>query len=69
MAFCHDTVTFDMRSLAAKDYAPEFSTFGLIACAVKLPIFPRILWLFQMPTGSTAPMLLAGILLKMGGMF
>jgi NAD(P)H-quinone oxidoreductase subunit 4 len=44
MAFYGDTVTFDMQSLAAKDYALNFQLllYGafLIAYGVKLPIFP-----------------------------
>jgi NAD(P)H-quinone oxidoreductase subunit 4 len=73
MAFYGDTVTFDMRSLAAKDYANniEFLLYAafLIAYAVKLPIFPLHTWLPDAHGEATAPvhMLLAGILLKMGG--
>jgi NAD(P)H-quinone oxidoreductase subunit 4 len=73
MAFYGDTVTFDMRALANKDYADNFelllySAF-LIAYAVKLPIFPLHTWLPDAHGEATAPvhMLLAGILLKMGG--
>lgn len=73
MAFYGDTVTFDMRSLAAKDYALNFQLWVyaafLIAYAVKLPIFPLHTWLPDAHGEATAPvhMLLAGILLKMGG--
>jgi NAD(P)H-quinone oxidoreductase subunit 4 len=73
MAFYGDTVTFDMRSLALKDYALNFQllVYGafLIAYAVKLPIFPLHTWLPDAHGEATAPvhMLLAGILLKMGG--
>ncbi len=73
MAFYGDTVTFDMRALAAKDYALNFELllYGgfLIAYAVKLPIFPLHTWLPDAHGEATAPvhMLLAGILLKMGG--
>jgi NAD(P)H-quinone oxidoreductase subunit 4 len=73
MAFYGDTVTFDMRALAAKDYALNFELFlyagFLIAYAVKLPIFPLHTWLPDAHGEATAPvhMLLAGILLKMGG--
>lgn len=73
MAFYGDTVTFDMRSLAAKDYALNFQLLiyagFLIAYAVKLPIFPLHTWLPDAHGEATAPvhMLLAGILLKMGG--
>ena len=48
MAFYGDTVTFDMRSLAAKDYAFGFQLWVyaafLIAYGVKLPIFPLHTW-------------------------
>ena len=73
MAFYGDTVTFDMRSLIAKDYALNFQLWiyaaFLIAYAVKLPIFPLHTWLPDAHGEATAPvhMLLAGILLKMGG--
>ncbi|PPS46021.1 NAD(P)H-quinone oxidoreductase subunit 4 [Chroococcidiopsis sp. TS-821] len=73
MAFYGDTVTFDMRALAAKDYALNFQLWVyaafLIAYAVKLPIFPLHTWLPDAHGEATAPvhMLLAGILLKMGG--
>ncbi|NEP53331.1 MAG: NADH-quinone oxidoreductase subunit M, partial [Moorea sp. SIO3C2] len=73
MAFYGDTVTFDMRSLALKDYALNFQLllYGgfLIAYGVKLPIFPLHTWLPDAHGEATAPvhMLLAGILLKMGG--
>jgi NAD(P)H-quinone oxidoreductase subunit 4 len=73
MAFYGDTITFDMRSLALKDYALNFQLFlyggFLIAYGVKLPIFPLHTWLPDAHGEATAPvhMLLAGILLKMGG--
>lgn len=73
MGFYGDTVTFDMRSLAAKDYALNFQLWVyaafFIAYAVKLPIFPLHTWLPDAHGEATAPvhMLLAGILLKMGG--
>jgi NAD(P)H-quinone oxidoreductase subunit 4 len=73
MAFYGDTVTFDMQALAAKDYALNvellFYAAFLIAYAVKLPIFPLHTWLPDAHGEATAPvhMLLAGILLKMGG--
>ncbi|MEC4812760.1 MAG: photosynthetic/respiratory NAD(P)H-quinone oxidoreductase subunit D1 [Scytonema sp. PMC 1069.18] len=73
MAFSGDTVTFDMRSLAAKDFALNaqlwlYAAF-FIAYAVKLPIFPLHTWLPDAHGEATAPvhMLLAGVLLKMGG--
>jgi len=73
MAFYGDTVTFDMRTLADKDIALNFQLwlYGafFIAYAVKLPIFPLHTWLPDAHGEATAPvhMLLAGILLKMGG--
>jgi NAD(P)H-quinone oxidoreductase subunit 4 len=73
MAFYGGTPTFDMRALAAKDYAFNLQLwlYGafLIAYAVKLPIFPLHTWLPDAHGEATAPvhMLLAGILLKMGG--
>ncbi|MBW4419230.1 MAG: photosynthetic/respiratory NAD(P)H-quinone oxidoreductase subunit D1 [Myxacorys californica WJT36-NPBG1] len=73
MAFYGDTVTFDMRALAAKSYPLVFQlwvyTGFLIAYAVKLPIIPLHTWLPDAHGEATAPvhMLLAGILLKMGG--
>jgi NAD(P)H-quinone oxidoreductase subunit 4 len=73
MAFYGDTVTFDMSALAAKDYALNFQLLlyaaFLIAYGVKLPIFPLHTWLPDAHGEATAPvhMLLAGILLKMGG--
>lgn len=73
MAFYGDTVTFDMSALAAKGYTTKFQLFMyaafLIAYAVKLPIFPLHTWLPDAHGEATAPvhMLLAGILLKMGG--
>lgn len=73
MAFYGDTTTFDMRALANKDYTLSFQLlmYGafLIAYGVKLPIFPLHTWLPDAHGEATAPvhMLLAGILLKMGG--
>lgn len=73
MAFSGDVVTFDMQALAAKDYALNFELLlyaaFLIAYGVKLPIFPLHTWLPDAHGEATAPvhMLLAGILLKMGG--
>jgi len=73
MAFYGDTVTFDMQALMAKDFPIKFQLFAyagfLIAYAVKLPIFPLHTWLPDAHGEATAPvhMLLAGILLKMGG--
>ncbi|MCA1991180.1 MAG: photosynthetic/respiratory NAD(P)H-quinone oxidoreductase subunit D1 [Coleofasciculus sp. S288] len=73
MAFYGNTVTFDMQAIAAKDYALNFQLWlyaaFLIAYGVKLPIFPLHTWLPDAHGEATAPvhMLLAGILLKMGG--
>ncbi|MCJ8281120.1 MAG: NADH-quinone oxidoreductase subunit M, partial [Rivularia sp. ALOHA_DT_140] len=73
MAFYGDTVTFDMATLAAKDFPikMELGLYAgfLIAYAVKLPIIPLHTWLPDAHGEATAPvhMLLAGILLKMGG--
>ena len=73
MAFFGDTVTFDFRSLMTKDFPLTFQLLVyagfLIAYAVKLPIVPLHTWLPDAHGEATAPvhMLLAGILLKMGG--
>jgi NAD(P)H-quinone oxidoreductase subunit 4 len=73
MAFYGDTVTFDMHTLGLKEYSQTFQllVYGglLIAYAVKLPIIPLHTWLPDAHGEATAPvhMLLAGILLKMGG--
>jgi NAD(P)H-quinone oxidoreductase subunit 4 len=73
MGFYGDTITFDMRGLAAKEYPLNFQLwmYGglLIAYGVKLPIIPLHTWLPDAHGEATAPvhMLLAGILLKMGG--
>ncbi|HEY9737242.1 MAG TPA: NAD(P)H-quinone oxidoreductase subunit 4 [Trichocoleus sp.] len=73
MAFYGDTITFDMSALAAKNYPINmqlllYAAF-LIAYAIKLPIIPLHTWLPDAHGEATAPvhMLLAGILLKMGG--
>lgn len=73
MAFYGDTVTFDMSAIAAKDFGLGLQMLlyagFLIAYGVKLPIFPLHTWLPDAHGEATAPahMLLAGILLKMGG--
>lgn len=73
MAFYGDVNTFDMVDLANKSYplTLQLLAYGgfLIAYAVKLPIFPVHTWLPDAHGEATAPvhMLLAGILLKMGG--
>ena len=73
MAFYGDSVTFDMSSLMAKDFPLKLQVLlyigFLVAYAVKLPIIPLHTWLPDAHGEATAPvhMLLAGILLKMGG--
>ena len=73
MAFYGGTTTFNMQALAAKDYSLNLQLWlyaaFLIAYGVKLPIFPLHTWLPDAHGEATAPvhMLLAGILLKMGG--
>lgn len=73
MAFYGDTTTFDMQTLAGKNFPLTFQLWiyagFLIAYAVKLPIIPLHTWLPDAHGEATAPvhMLLAGILLKMGG--
>jgi NAD(P)H-quinone oxidoreductase subunit 4 len=73
MAFYGDTVTFDLEALAAKNYSLQFELLAytgfLIAFGVKLPIFPLHTWLPDAHGEASAPvsMILAGILLKMGG--
>lgn len=73
LAFYGDQITFDMQTLATKDYTLTFQLLVyaafLIAYAVKLPIIPFHTWLPDAHGEATAPvhMLLAGILLKMGG--
>jgi NAD(P)H-quinone oxidoreductase subunit 4 len=73
MAFYGDTVSFDMTAIANKEFGMNlqlalYAGF-LIAYGVKLPIFPLHTWLPDAHGEATAPahMLLAGILLKMGG--
>ncbi|MEO0539258.1 MAG: NAD(P)H-quinone oxidoreductase subunit 4 [Cyanobacteria bacterium P01_A01_bin.105] len=73
MAFYGDTISFDMQTLMAKEFPIRLQlwlyTAFLVAYAVKLPIFPLHTWLPDAHGEATAPvhMLLAGILLKMGG--
>jgi NAD(P)H-quinone oxidoreductase subunit 4 len=73
MGFYGDTVTFDMEALGLKNYSLGFEIFAysafLIAYGVKLPIFPLHTWLPDAHSEASAPvsMILAGILLKMGG--
>lgn len=73
MAFYGDNVTFDMTAIAHKNFSTNLQLFLyaglLVAYGVKLPIFPLHTWLPDAHGEATAPahMLLAGILLKMGG--
>jgi NAD(P)H-quinone oxidoreductase subunit 4 len=73
MAFYGGNVTFDMRELGLKDYSLTFELFVyaalIIAYGVKLPIFPLHTWLPDAHGEASAPvsMILAGVLLKMGG--
>lgn len=73
MAFYGDIVTFDMEKLALKQFPLALELFAyagfLIAYGVKLPIFPLHTWLPDAHGEASAPvsMILAGVLLKMGG--
>jgi NAD(P)H-quinone oxidoreductase subunit 4 len=73
MAFAGDQVTFDMAELSLKHYplAIELVAYAgfLLAFGVKLAIFPLHTWLPDAHGEASAPvsMILAGVLLKMGG--
>ncbi|MFM1842603.1 MAG: dehydrogenase subunit 4, Involved in photosystem cyclic electron flow [Cyanobacteriota bacterium] len=73
LAFYGDVNTFDFSAIAAKNIPLNLQLLlyagFLIAYGVKLPIFPLHTWLPDAHGEATAPahMLLAGILLKMGG--
>ncbi|WP_138497693.1 NAD(P)H-quinone oxidoreductase subunit 4 [Nostoc sp. PA-18-2419] len=73
MAFSGDTVSFDTATLGMKEYPKtlELLVYAgfLIAFGVKLPIFPLHTWLPDAHGEASAPgsMILAGVLLKMGG--
>lgn len=73
MAFTGDHVTFNMHELGLKEYSLPFELLAyagfLIAYGVKLPIFPLHTWLPDAHGEASAPvsMILAGVLLKMGG--
>ncbi|MGK7940674.1 MAG: NAD(P)H-quinone oxidoreductase subunit 4 [Crocosphaera sp.] len=73
MAFYGDTLTFDMAQLGMKDFPMALEVLAyagfLIAFGVKLPIFPLHTWLPDAHSQASAPvsMILAGVLLKMGG--
>ncbi|MFN9174825.1 MAG: NAD(P)H-quinone oxidoreductase subunit 4 [Synechocystis sp.] len=73
LAFYGDVVTFDIAELGLKNYpiALEIFLYGglLLAFGVKLAIFPFHTWLPDAHGEASAPvsMILAGVLLKMGG--
>lgn len=73
MAFYGDRVTFDLIELGLKDYPLGLELFLyaglLIAFGVKLAVFPMHTWLPDAHGEASAPvsMILAGVLLKMGG--
>ncbi|TYQ24230.1 NAD(P)H-quinone oxidoreductase subunit 4 [Pseudanabaena sp. UWO311] len=73
MAFYGDKTTFNMAELGMKQYPIAFELLAyagfLIAFGVKLPIFPLHTWLPDAHGEASAPvsMVLAGVLLKMGG--
>ncbi len=73
MALYGDTMTFDVVQLGLKDYplGLELVLYAglLIAFGVKLAIFPMHTWLPDAHGEASAPvsMILAGVLLKMGG--
>ncbi|NDJ19548.1 NAD(P)H-quinone oxidoreductase subunit 4 [Myxacorys almedinensis] len=73
MAFYGDVMTFNMHELGLKQYSLPFELLVyaglLIAYGVKLPIFPLHTWLPDAHGEASAPvsMILAGVLLKMGG--
>jgi len=73
MAFYGGQTSFDYTDLMAKGFSVKFQLLAyaglLIAFGVKLPIVPLHTWLPDAHGEATAPvhMLLAGILLKMGG--
>jgi NAD(P)H-quinone oxidoreductase subunit 4 len=73
MAFYGDNVTFNLTELGMKDYSLWFECLVyaglLISYGVKLSIFPFHTWLPDAHGEASAPvsMILAGVLLKMGG--
>jgi NAD(P)H-quinone oxidoreductase subunit 4 len=73
MAFYGDVPSFDMATIGQKPFpiALELVLYAglLIAFGVKLPIFPLHTWLPDAHGEASAPvsMILAGVLLKMGG--
>ncbi len=73
LAFYGDNITFNIAELGLKDYPLSLELLAyvgfLIAFGVKLPIFPLHTWLPDAHSQASAPisMILAGVLLKMGG--
>ena len=73
LAFYGDTVTFNLAQLKLKSYPQLLELLAyetlLIAFGVKLPVFPLHTWLPDAHSEASAPvsMILAGVLLKMGG--
>lgn len=73
LALSGDQFTFNLNEIAAKSFTGNFGIFCylgfLIGFGVKLPIFPLHTWLPDAHGEANAPvsMLLAGVLLKMGG--
>jgi len=73
LAFCGDNITFNLTELGLKDYPLSLELLAyagfLVAFGVKLPIFPLHTWLPDAHSQASAPisMVLAGVLLKMGG--
>lgn len=73
MAFYGDHFTLNMAELGMKNYPIALETLAyigfLIAFGVKLPMFPFHTWLPDAHSEASAPvsMILAGVLLKMGG--
>jgi NAD(P)H-quinone oxidoreductase subunit 4 len=73
LAFWGDRVTFDLAELGMKNYPLALELLAylgfLVGFGVKLPIFPLHTWLPDAHSEASAPisMILAGVLLKMGG--
>ncbi|WP_069790082.1 NAD(P)H-quinone oxidoreductase subunit 4 [Cyanobacterium sp. IPPAS B-1200] len=73
LAFYSDTFTLNIAELGLKNYPLTLEVLAytgfLIAFGVKLPIFPFHTWLPDAHSEASAPvsMVLAGVLLKMGG--
>ncbi len=73
LAFSGDNITFDIQELGLKEYPALVETLAyagfLIGFGMKLPIFPLHTWLPDAHSEASAPvsMILAGVLLKMGG--